>query len=95
MDLWQDGTSYLSHAEQGFAPDALQRPLRSRFRARLKPGVMQQHTDYATGPWRGQPGVRLPLHIPSHSPAALSVVAFAVGINALPFVAERVGEPRL
>jgi hypothetical protein len=26
-------------AEQGFAADAFQRPLRSRFQARLKPGV--------------------------------------------------------
>ena len=33
--------SPIRKAEQGFAADALQRPLRCRFRARLKPGVGQ------------------------------------------------------
>jgi hypothetical protein len=48
-DRGDSGSDDLRQAEQGAAADALQRPLRSRFRERLTPSVGQTNHDAS---WR-------------------------------------------
>jgi HAD superfamily hydrolase (TIGR01509 family) len=54
-ELSQQG---MSLPNKGFAANRLQRPLRSRFQRRLKPGVEQRTPGFPSAPLRGEPGVR-------------------------------------